>query len=93
VAGRAGGPSTAVSRRLEPYEMSCGTVVSLYEDAALVEVAEGDPPGSALDDLLSVPFDQVELGWSHRTGPVDGWKPDGSLNGRDRAAERSPTSE
>ena len=55
-----------------------GTVVSLYADAALVEVAEDDPPGSALDNLLPVPFEQLELGWSHRTGWVDGmearWK-------------------
>lgn len=49
-----------------------GTVVSLYEDAALVEVAEDDPPGSALDNLLTVPFDQLELRWSHRTGWVAG---------------------
>jgi hypothetical protein len=48
-----------------------GTVVSLYEDAALVEVAEDDPPGSALDNLLTVPFEQLELCWSHRTGWVD----------------------
>jgi hypothetical protein len=49
-----------------------GTVVSLYEDAALVEVAEDDPPGSALDNLLPVPFEQLELRWSHRTGWVAG---------------------
>lgn len=49
-----------------------GTVVSLYEDAALVEVAEDDPPGSALDNLLTVPFEQLELRWSHRTGWVEG---------------------
>src|ERR1700735_578305 len=70
-----------------------GTVVSLYEDAALVEVAEDDPPGSALDNLLTVPFEQLELCWSHRTGWVDGWKPDGSPNGRDRADKRSAASE
>ena len=70
-----------------------GTVVSLYEDAALVEVAEDDPPRSALDNLLTVPFEQLELRWSHRTGWVDGWKPDGSLNGRDHAVKRSAASE
>ena len=48
------------------------TVVSLYADAALVEVAEDDPPGSALDNLLPVLFGQLELRWSHRTGWVDG---------------------
>jgi hypothetical protein len=69
-----------------------GTVVSLYEDAALVEVAEDDPPGSALDNLLPVPFEQLELCWSHRTGWVEGWKPDGSPSGRDRAAKRSTAS-
>jgi hypothetical protein len=70
-----------------------GTAVSLYEDSALVEMAEDDPPGSALDNLLTVPFEQLELRWSGRTGWVDGWKPDGSPNGRDHAAKRSATSE
>jgi hypothetical protein len=49
-----------------------GTVVGLYDRAALVEVAEDDPPGSALDNLLTVPFEELELRWSHRTGWVDG---------------------
>jgi hypothetical protein len=70
-----------------------GTVVSLYEDAALVELGEDDPPGSALDNLLEVRFEQLELRWSHRTGWVDGWKPDGSASGHDRAAKRSTDSE
>jgi hypothetical protein len=48
-----------------------GTVVGLYGGAALVEVAEDDPPGSALDNLLTVPFEELELRWSHRTGWVD----------------------
>ncbi len=51
-----------------------GTVVSLYQDAALVGVAEDDSPGSALDSLLPVPFEQLELRWSHRTGWVDSMK-------------------
>jgi hypothetical protein len=42
-----------------------GTVVSLYDGAALVEVAEDDPPGSALDNLLTVAFEELELRWSH----------------------------
>lgn len=70
-----------------------GTAVSLYEDAALVEVADDDPPGSALDNLLTVPFEQLELCWSHRTGWVDGWKPDGSPSDRDRAIKRSTASQ
>ena len=70
-----------------------GTVVSLYDDAALVEVGEDDPPGSALDNLLPVPFAQLELRWSHRTGWVDGWKPDGSPSGSNPAAKRSAASE
>jgi hypothetical protein len=41
------------------------------DHAALVEVAEDDPPGSALDNLLTVPFEELELRWSHRTGWVD----------------------
>ena len=49
-----------------------GTVVSLYDGSALVEVAEDDPPGSVLDNLLTVPFGELELRWSHRTGWVDG---------------------
>jgi hypothetical protein len=49
-----------------------GTAVSVYDDAALVEVAEDDPPGSALDNLLTVPFEELELRWSHRTGWVQG---------------------
>ncbi|MBV8934862.1 MAG: hypothetical protein JO095_03540 [Alphaproteobacteria bacterium] len=49
-----------------------GTVVSLCDGAALVEVAEDDPPGSALDNLLTVPFEELELRWSHRTGWVHG---------------------
>lgn len=49
-----------------------GTIVSLHADAALVEVGEDDPSGSALDNLLPVPFEQLELRWSHRTGWVDG---------------------
>jgi hypothetical protein len=48
-----------------------GTVVSLYDGAALVEVAEDDPPGSALDNLLTVALEELELRWSHRTGWVD----------------------
>jgi hypothetical protein len=70
-----------------------GTAVSLYEDAALVEVAEDDPPGSALDNLVTVPFHQLELCWSGRTGWVAGWKPDGSPNGHDQAPKRSAASE
>jgi hypothetical protein len=70
-----------------------GTAVSLYEDSALVEVAEDDPPGSALDNLLTVPFEQLELRWSGRTGWVDSWKRDGSGGARDRARKRSTASE
>jgi hypothetical protein len=49
-----------------------GTVVSLCDRAALVEVAEDDPPGSALDNLLTVPFEELQLRWSHRAGWADG---------------------
>jgi hypothetical protein len=57
------------------FESSTGTsgpVVSLHDGAALVEVAEDDTPGPALDNLLTVPFEDLELRWSHRTGWVDG---------------------
>jgi hypothetical protein len=49
-----------------------GTVVSLDDGAAVVEVAQDDPPSSALGNLLTVPFEELELRWSHRTGWVDG---------------------
>ena len=49
-----------------------GTVVSMYDDAALVEVGQDDPPESILDYLVSVPFEKLELRWSHRTGWVAG---------------------
>lgn len=42
-----------------------GTAVSVYEDAALVEVSEDTPPGRALD-MLVVPFDKLELRWQAR---------------------------
>ena len=66
-----------------------GTVVSLFDAPALVEVAEDDPPHSALDNLLTVPFEELELRWSHRTGWVEAWKPDGSLFRRDRALKQT----
>jgi hypothetical protein len=49
-----------------------GTVVSMYDDAALVEVGQDDPPESILDCLVPVPFEKLELRWSHRTGWVAG---------------------
>ncbi len=36
-----------------------GTAVSIYDDAALVEVSENGPPGRALD----VPADRLEVTW------------------------------
>ena len=69
-----------------------GTAVSIYDDAALVEIAEDEPPGRALD-MINVPFSQLELVWSGRTGWVDGWKPDGSPSHLDPAAKRSADSE
>jgi hypothetical protein len=69
-----------------------GTAVSTYDDAALVEIAEDEPPGRALD-MIDVPFSQLELVWSGRTGWVDGWKPDGSPSHLDPAAKRSTDSE
>ena len=49
-----------------------GTVVSMYGDAALVEISLDDPPESILDYLVPVPFEKLELRWSHRTGWVAG---------------------
>jgi hypothetical protein len=60
----------------EPIETwpagTTGTVVSMYDDAALVEVDQDDPPESVLDYLVQVPFEKLELRWSHRTGWVAG---------------------
>lgn len=43
-----------------------GTAVSIYDDAALVEISEDAPPGAALD-LLDVPFELLELRPRHRS--------------------------
>jgi hypothetical protein len=69
-----------------------GTAISVYDDAALVEISEDQPPGRALD-MIVVPFSDLELRWSGRDGWVEGWKPDGSLRGRDHAGKRSSDSE
>ena len=39
-----------------------GTAVSIYDDAALVEVSEDAPPGRALD-MFVVSADQLEVTW------------------------------
>jgi hypothetical protein len=39
-----------------------GTAISIYDDAALVEVSEDRPPGRALD-TFTVPADQLEVTW------------------------------
>ena len=39
-----------------------GTAVSIYDDAALVEVSEDTPPGRALD-MFVVPADRLEVTW------------------------------
>ncbi len=39
-----------------------GTAVSIYEDAALVEISENAPPGRTLD-MFVVPADQLEVTW------------------------------
>ena len=60
-----------------------GTVVGLYDVAALVEVAEDEPPGSALDNLLTVPFEDSSCGGVAARVGSKAWKPDGSLCRRD----------
>jgi hypothetical protein len=50
---------------------TAGTAVSVYDDGALVEISEDQPPGEALD-MIDVPFAMLELRWSSRTGWVDG---------------------
>jgi hypothetical protein len=42
-----------------------GTAVSIYEDAALIELS-GMPMEEALDNLITVPADKLEVIW--RTG-------------------------
>ena len=47
-----------------------GTVVSMYDIAALVEVSWTEPPEEIFDYLITVPFEKLDLVWSHRTGDV-----------------------
>jgi hypothetical protein len=44
-----------------------GTAVSIYDDAALVEISTDVPPGATLD-MLDVPFELLEIRW-HSTAP------------------------
>jgi hypothetical protein len=46
-----------------------GTAVSIYDDAALVEISEGAPPGRALGTFV-VPTKQLEVTW--RAGGLPG---------------------
>jgi hypothetical protein len=39
-----------------------GTAVSIYEDAALIELS-GHPMEEALDNLVTVPTDKLEVVW------------------------------
>jgi hypothetical protein len=48
-----------------------GTAVSIYEDAALVEISEDKPPGATLD-MIDVPFELLEIRWSSQTPPAPG---------------------
>jgi len=68
-----------------------GTAVSIYDDAALVEVSD-DVTGEGLD-MFVVPAELLEVTWRIADHPPAGWKPGGSPNGRDRASKRSTTSE
>jgi hypothetical protein len=61
----------ALRERVGPWRAgTIGTAVSLYADGALVEVSDKET-GEAFD-MFDVPFDLLELRWSHRTGWVDG---------------------
>jgi hypothetical protein len=46
-----------------------GTAISIYDDAALVEVSEGRPPGRALD-MFTVPAEKLEVIWRVGDPPV-----------------------
>jgi hypothetical protein len=50
-----------------------GTAVSIYEDAALIEVS-GTPAEEMLDNLVVVPADKLEVVWriaDHRPGGME----------------------
>jgi hypothetical protein len=64
-----------------------GTVVSLYDGAALVEVAEDDPPGSALDTCRRFRSRSLSCAGATALDRSTVWQPDGSP--RDRAVKRS----
>lgn len=61
----------ALRERVGPWRAgTIGTDVSIYAGGALIEVSD-EETGEAFD-MFDVPFDQLELRWSHRTGWVDG---------------------
>ncbi len=61
----------ALRERAGPWRAgTIGTAVSLYEDGALVEVS--DKETGEVFDMFDVPFELLELRWSHPTGWVDG---------------------
>jgi hypothetical protein len=61
----------ALRERVGPWRAgTIGTAVSIHAGGALVEVSD-EETGEAFD-MIDVPFDLVELRWSHRTGWVDG---------------------
>jgi hypothetical protein len=61
----------ALRERVGPWRAgTIGTAVSLYADGVLVELSDKET-GEAFD-MFDVPFDLLELRWSHRTGWVDG---------------------
>lgn len=61
----------ALRERVGPWRAgTVGTAVSVYPDSALVEVADKET-GEAFD-MFAVPYDLLELRWSHRTGWVNG---------------------
>jgi hypothetical protein len=64
-----------------------GTAVSIYDDAALVEVSD-DETGEARD-MFDVPAEQLEIRWRSTTPRRQRWKPDGSLSHRHRIFKRS----
>jgi hypothetical protein len=61
----------ALRERVGPWKAgTVGTAVSISPNGALVEVSDKET-GEAFD-MFDVPFELLELRWSHRTGWVDG---------------------
>jgi hypothetical protein len=81
--------NAVVVRRKRVGDGSAGTIstaVNIYDGAVLVEVSE---TGVVMLDMFVVLADRLDATWRVETCQLRRWKPDGSLNCRDRARRRS----